>query len=235
MTGMDVSAIAAAPRFESLPRLKPRITIPIALLAVAGGAGIHMAALWLIEHYVRTYPSVPDVAESILPYVNFGIGGELCFAAILISATLVLAIRQPRTLPGILAMIGSYYAIRGLFLFALPIGAPPTAPMMEARFVLYPFAGHAYFPGGHAGLMTILGMSMTTRLRRVIFLAITAVFAFGTVIARTHYVADVLGGALIGYAVFSWMRSNFDIGTATAGPARVLRLPARERLAPLLP
>ena len=197
-----------------------------ALLTVAGGFSIHMAAPALIERYVSTYPSVPDVAQASLPYVNFGLAGELCFVAILTAATLVVFIRQPRTLTGILTMVGIFYGIRGLFLFMLPIGAPPTAPLVSSRFVFYPFPGHAYFPGGHAGLMTILSLSMIDRRWRVGLFAAAALFALGTVIARTHYVADVVGGALIGYAVFSWVRSHFEIG-GLPGPRQ-----GRSKLAP---
>ena len=175
-----------------------------------------MAALALIERYVRTFPSVPDVAQASLPYVNFGLAGELSFVAFLVAALLVIVIRQPRTLPAILAMVGIFYAIRGLFLFLLPIGAPPTAPLLASRLAIYPFSSHSYFPGGHAGLMSILSLSMTSRSRKAIFFVATALFALGTVIARTHYVADVIGGALVGYAVFSWVRSHFEIGASPA-------------------
>ena len=238
MTGMDFTAIAAAPRIEPLPRLKRRITVPAALLIAAVGGAVHMAALELIERYVRTYPSVPDVAQASLPYVNFGLAGELTFVAILAAAILVLLVRQPRTLPGILAMIGIFYAIRGVFLFAFPIGAPPTAPLLANRLAIYPFAGHSYFPGGHAGLMTILSLSMTSPRWRATFLSLTALFALGTVIARTHYIADVMGGALVGYAVLSWVRSHFEIGDRARpaiAPAPLRAVPTRTRLEPLLP
>ena len=83
-----------------------------------------------------------------------------------------------------------------------------TSVPIASRFSLYPFAGHAYFPGGHTGVMTILSLSVhVTRWRRV-FLAATAIFAFGTMLSRTHYTADALGGWLLGYAIINWGRRH---------------------------
>ena len=228
MAGMKLTEAAATGRLETLSRPKRRLSVLTALLAAAGGAIIHMSALALIERYVSIFPSVPDIAGASLPYVNFGLAGELTFVAILAAAILVLVVRQPRTLTGILTMIGLFYAIRGVFLFVLPIGAPPTAALLANRLAIYPFSSHSYFPGGHAGLMTILSLSMTSKRWRAIFFAATALFALGTVIARTHYVADILGGGLVGYAVFCWVRSHFDLGAEPA-PATPPGLP---KLAP---
>ncbi len=192
-----------------------RPTLPVALAVAAGGVAVHMAMLALVERWVHVFPSVPDVVHARLPYVDFGVPGELCFAAFLAVVITVLLRTRARHAPEIVTMLGLFYALRGLFLFAMPIGLPPTAPALGSRFVLYPFAGHAYFPGGHMGVMTILALSVPDRLWRRGLLAATVVFGVGTMLARTHYTGDVLGGLVIGYAVFAWGRRH--LGAAFAG------------------
>ena len=135
--------------------------------------------------------------------------GEWAYAGFMLAMVCVLFRRQPRTVPVILTLLGVFYAMRGLFLFLLPLGSPPTAPGLDERFVLWPFAGHAYFPGGHTGMMTVLSLSVAAPRWRHAFLAATVVFALGTMIARTHYTADAFGGWLLGYGIVLWGRARF--------------------------
>lgn len=202
-------AAAARPRAA-------RLTPVLGLLALVAGLALHMAALAGIEHFVRDFPAVPDVVQAALPYVDFGVPGEAAFFAFLVTAAALLFRRQPATVPTVLAQLGLFYAIRGVFLFLLPIGAPPTSPAPDERFVLWPYPAHAYFPGGHTGMMTVISLSVASARWRRGLLAATFLFAAGTVLARTHYVADALGGALVGYAVVSWSRRHLP----ASAPAR---------------
>src|SRR6185295_1343524 len=186
---------------------------------LVAGLAVHNACLMLVERFTSSFPSVPDVLLARLPYVAFGLPGELCFVAFLVTASTLLFRWQIATVPAVLARLGLFYACRGLFLLFLPIGAPLGAPSLDSRFVLYPWASHAYFPGGHAGLMTILSLSVENRRWRLGLLAATAVFAFGTLLARTHYTADALGGWLLGYAIIAWSRRHLGERVALAAPA----------------
>jgi hypothetical protein len=179
------------------------------MLVLVAGLGIHMACLAWIGTLVRSFPPVPDVLHACLPYVDFGPPGELVYVAFLVAMATVLFRTQPRTLPSILAALGIFYAIRGIFLFLLPIGLPPTAPPVSDRFVLWPYAEHAFFPGGHTGMMTVLSLSVISTPWRRAFLSVTLAFALGTLLARTHYTADAFGGWLVGYAVILWVRRRF--------------------------
>jgi membrane-associated phospholipid phosphatase len=183
-------------------------TLRDGFLMLVAGLALHMASLAGIEQFVHTFPSVPDVLHSNLPYVDFGVPGELLYAAFLVTITAVLLKRQPRTVAGILFLLGVFYGLRGVFLFVLPLGMPPTAPPLESRFVLWPFPGHAYFPGGHTGMMTVLSFSVVSRSWRRAFLVATLAFAFGTLLSRTHYTGDALGGWCIGYAIVLWGRRH---------------------------
>lgn len=196
-----------------LPGRRPGIRVtPVAgVLALVGGLGVHMGALTLVERFVPAFPPVPDVVHAHLPYVDFGWPGELVYAAFLVAVAVTLLRDPRRPLPAVLAMLGLFYAVRGVFLFLLPIGIPPTAPPLDARFVLWPFADHAYFPGGHTGMMTVLSLSVASRAWRRAFLAVTFAFAVGTLLARTHYAADAFGGWLVGYTVVLWSRRHLVV------------------------
>ena len=188
-----------------------RISPLAGFLALAAGLGIHMGALALIEKFVRVFPPLPDVVHAHLPYVDFGWPGEIVYAAFLVTATAVLFRTQKHSVPAILAMLGVFYAVRGVFLFLMPIGLPPTAPPLASRFVFWPFPGHAYFPGGHTGMMTVLSLSVVSRPWRRALLAITFAFAIGTLLARTHYAADAFGGWLVAYCIVLWGRRHFSL------------------------
>ncbi len=179
----------------------------VALLFVLGLA-VHNALLSIGERLVRTYPSVHDVLLERLPYVNFGRAGELYFAAFLAAFAIILFRRQRPDVGRVLALLGIFYAARGVFLLLLPIGAPYGAPSPQDRFVLYPYATHAFFPGGHAGLMVLMALIVRQPSWRRWLLTAAVIFALGTVLARTHYTADGLGGALLAYAVVAWSRNR---------------------------
>lgn len=191
------------------------------------GVAFHMGALATIETFVQTFPSVPDVIHASLPYVDFGAPGEMAFGLFLVSIAFVLIRRQPRSVPSVLTLLGVFYAMRGVFLFLLPIGVPPTAPAVASRFVLWPFAGHAYFPGGHAGMMTLVSLSLRDERLRRAFFVFTLVFAAGTLLARTHYSADALGGVLLGYGVLLWGRRRRILRNVPVRPSEGLAWSAR--------
>ena len=212
----------AAPRARVLDRAAEGVSVGLGAFALVLGLTVHMTALAAIGRLVRTFPPVPDVVHASLPYVDFGLPGELCFAAFMLAMITVLCRTQPKTVPVVLVLLGVFYAVRGVFLFLLPIGSPPTAPPLTARFVFWPFATHAYFPGGHTGMMTVLSLSVASRAWRRAFLVATGAFAFGTLLARTHYAADAVGGWLVGYTIVMWGRRRFGAlagGIAARTPA----------------
>ena len=212
-------SVRGAPR--SSRRFRP--TTASGVLVLVAGLMVHTAGLTLVERFASSFPSVPDVLLAHLPYVAFGLPGELCFVAFLITVATLLFRSQAATVPVVLTRLGLFYACRGVFLFFLPIGAPSGAPALESRFVFYPWADHAYFPGGHAGLMTILSLAVENPRHRRWLLAATVVFALGTLLARTHYTADVLAGGLLGYGITAWSRRRVGARGHALAPARAPR------------
>lgn len=206
------------------PAMSHVVAVSGGVLALAAGLSVHMAALAGIERFVSDFPPVPDVIHARLPYVDFGAPGEMAYGLFMVCVLTRLVRRQSDTLPTVLALLGLFYALRGVFLFLLPIGIPPTAPPLGDRFVLWPFPGHAYFPGGHTGMMTVLSLSVRDRVWRRALIVATIVFAIGTLLSRTHYAADAFGGALLGYGITLWGRRRFGVragGVRDAGHERL--------------
>jgi membrane-associated phospholipid phosphatase len=172
-----------------------------AVSVLMAGVAIHMLALFITDRAIASFPSVPDLLMDRLPRVDFGVTGELFFVAILIFFA-VTFFRQPKhDTARLLIALGMFYALRGLFLFFLPIGMPFGAAPPEERFTFYPYGTHAFFPGGHFGILTIMALSLTDRRARILMMAAVVVFGLGTVLAKTHYTADLLGGGLFAYLI----------------------------------
>lgn len=164
-----------------------------------------MTALALADRWVNDFPAIDDVILRNLPKIElFGIG-EIIFG-LYIFCFAVLFFRQKNfDLPALLTALGIFYGLRGFFLLLLPIGPPIDAFGAAERLTIYPYASHAYFPGGHIGIMTIMALSLRDRRLKTAFIAAAALFGIGSMITRAHYSADLLGGIVLGYAVFVYL------------------------------
>ncbi len=175
-------------------------------LTLAIGVTIHMLALYSTDRAIGTFPSVPDLFMDRLPLVKFGVWGELYFAALLLFFAWSFFRQRGHDLARVLLLLGVFYALRGVFLFFLPIGMPHGAAPLAERFTFYPYGTHAYFPGGHVGILTIMSLMLANRRTRMVMLLGTLLFGFGTMLAKTHYTADLLGGMLLAYGIVAWGR-----------------------------
>ena len=170
-----------------------------ATLAMASGLAVHQWLLRLTDVHVRSYPHLTDPVLSRLPTLNIDVAGEAALAAFLALFSFHHFRRQPERTTVLFVAIGLLYAARGLFLWLMPIGAPPGAPADALR--LYPYADHSYFPSGHVGLISLCAWLCRDRLWRRWFLAVAVVFGLGTMLAKAHYTADLLGALLLSHAV----------------------------------
>lgn len=180
----------------------------LALIVLAMGAWWHFYSLTLIERYVSVFPTVHDILMEQLPRVDFGIWGEiLFFGLILVFAGPHFRYRW-RTTPWVLMTLGLMYFFRGWFLFLFPIGAPQGAVGPDQRLALWGHETHAFFPGGHIAILTILAMFSSSRRVRLILWCGLVVFGVGTMLAKTHYTMDSVGGVLLGYTISVWVQGR---------------------------
>ena len=171
----------------------------LATAVMAAGLAVHQGLLQLTDAHVRFYPHLADPVLSRLPTLNIEVAGEYGLAVILVLFSFHHFRRQPERTPLLFVAIGMLYAARGVFLWLMPIGAPPGAPLDSLH--LYPFANHSYFPSGHVSLISLCAwLCRDTRWKRF-FLVVALVFGLGTMMAKAHYTADLLGGLLLAHAV----------------------------------
>jgi membrane-associated phospholipid phosphatase len=91
------------------------------------------------------------------------------------------------------------FAARGIFLWLMPIGAPPGAPVDALK--VYPYSNHSYFPSGHVGLISLCAWLCRDQSWRRFFLVVALVFGLGTLLTKAHYTGDLLGALLLSHAV----------------------------------
>lgn len=170
------------------------------------GVAVHYGALAWVERLVSSYPAVSDPLLDRMPRVDFGWWGE-GYYFLLIGAFLILFFGRLRHLleQGFIA-IGMFYFLRSLFLFFLPIGAPHGSVSPDERLNIWGYAEHAFFPGGHVGILFLLALLIDQPRIRAAMLTGAAIFGLGTMLAKTHYTADVLGGFLLAYAIYAGLR-----------------------------
>lgn len=191
------------------------LSISVLLLGIA----IQYTGLALAEAWVHSYPSVRDVLVEQLPNWQFGIFGEAYFLVLLLAINWPLFRSGARRVPQVLITLGVFYAVRGIIQLLFPIGPPIDAIPVGQRIDFYGFAEHAFFPGGHVGIMTIMLYFNRTKQRPWLIFGVV-LFALGTAIARTHYVVDSLMGAILGYAVAVWLDRRRWIDRLDQPPAR---------------
>jgi len=190
-----------------------------AMAAMAAGLAVHQWLLQLTDVHVHFYPHLADPVLSRLPTLGIEVAGEYGLAAFLAVFSFHHFRRQPERTPLLFAAIGMLFAARGVFLWLMPIGAPPGAPLDALR--LYPYANHSYFPSGHVGFISLCAwLCRDTRWRRF-FLVVALVFGLGTMMAKAHYTADLLGALLLSHAVASLALHAFARGETApvASPA----------------
>lgn len=177
----------------------------LAVLTAAVGVTWQYISLHLVEKFVTVYPSVPDILMNTFPQYFFGLWGEGLF----FSSALLFAIPHFRwhwrDTPKVLISLGLFYFIRGWFMLLFPVGAPMGAVSPDVRLNIWGYATHAYFPGGHIGILTILAMNLQEHRWRWWLWVGIVLFGIGTMLAKNHYTMDSVAGIIIGYAVATWV------------------------------
>lgn len=190
--------------------IHPLRTWIFAVLFLIFCLGFHWSALLFIDRVVSNYPTVPDVLMDRLPLVTFGVWGELFFVALFALFAYAHFRYNWRATPRVLFQVGLVYFIRALFLIFIPIGPPSGSVPASERISVWGFANHAYFPGGHAGVLSAYAMNLPLRRLRPLYWALVIIFLVGTILNKNHYTADAIGGFLVGMTAVRWGGAAYD-------------------------
>lgn len=180
----------------------------VAVLVAAIGVTWQFLSLDLIERSVTDFPRVADVLMDRLPRVDFGLFGELWFFGLITLFSVWHFRRNWRATPEVLTALGLMYFIRGWFLYLFPIGAPLGSVGAADRLSIWGHEAHAFFPGGHIAILTVLAMFAPLRWLRIVVWVGLLIFGIGTMLAKTHYTMDSVGGILLGYAMATLVRGR---------------------------
>ena len=173
----------------------------VAVMVAAAGLAVHQWLLRLADLHVPFFPHLADPVLSKLPTLGIDRIGEFGLMAFIAVFSFYHFRRQPERTPLLFVAIGILFACRGVFLWLMPIGAPLGAP--PGLLQLYPYSNHSYFPRGHVGFISLCAWLSSDVGWRRFFLGVAVVFGMGTLLAKAHYTADLLGALLLSHAVAS--------------------------------
>jgi len=172
--------------------------------------GLLLLALSLGINYVTgTYASriasnsVTDILLDHLPVMDVDfifIQGFALFILFIFG----LMLYEPKTIPFIFKSLALFIFIRSIFMSLTHIGPfPQQAPMESYRIVnLMNFTGDLFF-SGHAGGPFLLALSFwRQKYVRLIFLAMSALFAVAVLLGHYHYSIDVFAAFFITYTIY---------------------------------
>jgi len=182
----------------------------VATVVAIIGVTWNFYSLSLIERSITTFPPVTDIFMNLFPRVDFGWFGELGFFVLILLFAVPHFWKSWRATPDVLLALGLMYFIRGWFMFLFPIGPPLGSVGADARLSIWGHETHAYFPGGHIAVITVLAMfTSIITIRRLLWVG-AVMIGIGTLLAKNHYTMDSVTGIIIGYAVSVWVQRRLS-------------------------
>ncbi len=169
------------------------------------------ASLWLnlfvIDNVISKVnsPEVYDFLFSILPSSN--LYGFLAWGAIINILVCVFAVIQyPKKGWLTVKLVTALYFVRAFFISITVLGVPAerTIPDMNSFLLNISYTGNDFFFSGHVAFPFLLALIFWEEKKfRYCFLFMSFVFAFGSIIARTHYSIDVFAAPFVAYTIYA--------------------------------
>ena len=187
-----------------------------ALLLLSGAYVLeHYANLYELEYSLRpTSTYVGDIVLDNIPVVDLNlivIQGAL--ASIVFGAIFVI-FRRSRYVLFSIKVVALFIAIRAFFISLTHMGIYPGHVYPEPGFfsAIYTYLNlqTGFFFSGHTGMPFLMALIFWREYRiRIIFLAMSFVFAVAVLFAHSHYSIDVFAAPFMAYGIFEIARYLF--------------------------
>ena len=161
---------------------------------------------WVADH--RQLPTGSDwvlrhlPAVNVLPVLSWGWFGLHIYAG----AAAILY--YPRRMPFLLFMLGLFIAIRSVFIFLSPIGAPELMmDMSKMDFLFSQIMGtwtfnNEFVFSGHTSIPFLFFLFFETRGLKTLCLIGSIVMGVCVLLSHNHYTVDVLGAYFVSYSIY---------------------------------
>ncbi|MDB5258817.1 MAG: hypothetical protein JWO73_25 [Candidatus Taylorbacteria bacterium] len=162
-----------------------------------------------VNYFAGTYATLHEsnsVTDLILSNIRVYdvdfvfVWGAIAFWVLLISLFLF----EPKKIPFTLKSVALFVLIRALFVSLTHIASFPTQVHIDLTGIIsyFTFGGDLFF-SGHTGLPFLAALVFWKNLRlRIIFLALSVLFAFVVLMGHLHYSIDVLSAYFITYGIW---------------------------------
>lgn len=168
--------------------------------------GLYTQFGWAADH--RVLPTGSDwllnhlPVMNVLPVLSWGWLGLHVFAGAAAMAY------YPRRMPFLIFLLSLFIAIRSVFVFLSPIGAPTgMVDMRQFDFLFsrtmgtYTFTNEFVF-SGHTGIPFLFYLFFESFRLRVVMLLGSLTMGVCVLLSHNHYTVDVLGAFFVSYAIF---------------------------------
>jgi len=148
---------------------------------------------WLLDR-LPPHNWIPVLSWGWLVLHAYGIGAAVLY--------------QPRRLPFLFFLLGTYLSVRTLFVFSSPIGAPVRMLDMGELDALFPLVAGVYtfenefIFSGHTAMPFLFALFLESRAQKAVMGLGSVLMAIAVLLTHNHYTVDVLSAYFMGYAIY---------------------------------
>jgi membrane-associated phospholipid phosphatase len=151
-------------------------------------------------HTVDELPHLPDRILTRIPVLHASWSYDILAILAMTLFIIYTGWKRPKEAPYFFILFAIAYTVRAVFISIAPLGEPIGADtgLLKQWFGSYV---HGMFPSGHtqAGVLAIL---LAHGRWKIALAILTTAMAVLLILARGHYVIDVLGAAIFAYAIY---------------------------------
>jgi hypothetical protein len=140
--------------------------------------------------------------QNLIPLLSWG------WLSLHVYAVGAAVLYQPRRLPFLFFLLGTYLSVRTLYVFLSPIGAPVQMLDMGELDTLFPLVAGVYtfenefIFSGHTAMPFLFALFLEGRIQKTVMALGSLAMAGAVLLTHNHYTVDVLSAYFMGYAIY---------------------------------